>query len=157
MNVNEFQGLMQPVIDFVAGKPLDTILAAELERRFPPGGDSFDAIERACHEAIALGWMCAQGDAGRRFGRVIEPGDTTHDLSVDVVDLVDIVGPHHRHPNGEVCMVMPVSAAARFDGSGRGWCVNEPESEHFPTVTGGEALVLYMLPGGAIEFTGRRS
>jgi hypothetical protein len=25
-----------------------------------------------------------------------------------VVDLKDIVGPHHRHPSGEVCMIMPV-------------------------------------------------
>ncbi|MEK7820796.1 MAG: DUF4863 family protein, partial [Pseudomonadota bacterium] len=26
-------------------------------------------------------------------------------------------------------------------------------SAHYPTVTGGAALVLYLLPGGAIEFT----
>ena len=42
---------------------------------------------------------------------------------------------------------------ALFDEKGRGWCVYEPESGHHPTVTNGEALVLYMLPGGHIEFT----
>ena len=76
-------------------------------------------------------------------------------LSVDVVDLENIVGPHHRHPTGEVCMIMPGTSDALFDGNGRGWCVNEPGSEHRPTVTNGQALVLYMLPQGKIEFTGQ--
>ena len=48
---------------------------------------------------------------------------------------------------------MPVTPEARFDGRGAGWCVCEPGSAHHPTVTGGAALVLYLLPDGAIEFT----
>ena len=51
-------------------------------------------------------------------------------------------------------MVMPVTDGARFDGVSRGWCVFEPGSDHRPTVTDGEAIVLYMLPEGSIEFTG---
>ncbi|MCH9013543.1 MAG: DUF4863 family protein, partial [Proteobacteria bacterium] len=74
-------------------------------------------------------------------------------ISVDVVQLEDIVGPHHAHPKGEICLTMPVSPAARFDGRGAGWCVYEPGSAHHPTVTGGAALVLYLLPDGEIEFT----
>ena len=74
---------------------------------------------------------------------------------MDVVDLENVVGPHHRHPAGEICMVMPVTEDARFDGHARGWCVFEPGSDHHPTVSGGHALVLYMLPGGAIDFTGQ--
>jgi hypothetical protein len=97
--------------------------------------------------------MCSQGGEGRRFGRVIEPSPETGDLSVDVVQLRDIVGPHHSHPTGEICMIMPMTPDARFDGIGAGWCVNEPGSAHHPTVTGGEALVLYLLPGGQINFT----
>ena len=93
------------------------------------------------------------GGKGRRFGRVIEPGPAIAGFSVDVVDLTDIVGPHHRHPNGEICMVMPVSPEARFDGKGAGWKVYPPGSAHRPTVTGGRALVLYLLPAGQIEFT----
>ena len=50
-------------------------------------------------------------------------------------------------------MIMPVTQGARFDGKPRGWCVFEPGSDHRPTVTDGEALVLYMLPEGRIEFT----
>jgi hypothetical protein len=38
---------------------------------------------------------------------------------------------------------------------GAGWCVNEPGSSHCPTVTDGEALVLYLLPDGEINFTKR--
>jgi hypothetical protein len=154
MNTKEFQTLLQPVTSQIAGKPVDDDLASQLNRQFPPGGDVCEAIETACHQAIANGWMCSQGSEGRRFGRVIEASVETAMLSVDVVDLKDIVGPHHRHPTGEICLVMPVTAGALFDGKGRGWCVYEPGADHRPTVTNGEALVLYMLPEGSIEFTG---
>jgi hypothetical protein len=89
-----------------------------------------------------------------RFGRPIKPGPASHGFSVDVVEMNDVVGPHHRHPNGEIDLVMPRDAGASFDGVRRGWLVYDPGSSHFPTVTGGRALVLYLLPGGAIEFTG---
>jgi hypothetical protein len=153
MTEQQFRDLMKPVIDAIAGKDIDQALADDLNREFPPESETFRAIEGACHAATAAGWMCGQGAEGRRFGRVIEPGPETGDLSVDVVQLRDIVGPHHSHPTGEVCMIMPMSADARFDGIGAGWCVNGPGSAHHPTVTGGEALVLYLLPGGKIEFT----
>jgi hypothetical protein len=155
MKVEKFQDLLSPVTDFVSSQPVDAALAEKLDRRFPQDGATFKAIESACHEAISDGWMCSEGARGRRFGRVIESGKETGGLSVDVVDLEDIVGPHHRHPTGEVCMIMPVTGNARFDGMGRGWCVFEPGSDHRPTVTDGEALVLYMLPDGKIEFTGQ--
>ena len=155
MNQSEFQNLLQPVTAFIAGEPLDAALAERLNQRFPPHGETYMAIEQACHDAIREGWMCSRGKRGRRFGRVIEPSETTGMLSVDVVDLENIVGPHHRHPGGEICMIMPVNEGARFDGKGRGWCVYGPGSEHHPTVTDGEALVLYLLPDGQIEFTGQ--
>ena len=44
-------------------------------------------------------------------------------------------------------------ATARFDGQGAGWVVYPADSAHVPTVSGGRALVLYLLPQGAIEFT----
>ena len=155
MTIEEFTALLQPVTGAIRGRAVDDTLAGLLKRDFPPGGATFDAIEQACHDGIAAGWMCNHGAPGRRYGRVIEAGEATAGLSVDVVELIDIVGPHHRHPTGEICMVMPVTAGARFDGHGRGWCVYPPGSAHHPTVTGGEAVVLYMLPGGEIEFTGQ--
>ncbi|MCP4235516.1 MAG: DUF4863 family protein [Aestuariibacter sp.] len=153
MDSSKFQSLLQPVTRFIAGQQLSAALADDLDLQFPPDGATFEAIEQACHEAIAEGWMCTHGAEGRRFGRVIEPSPETGMLSVDVVELQDIVGPHHRHPSGEVCMIMPVNGDALFDGKGRGWCVYEPGSAHHPTVTNGKALVLYMLPDGKIEFT----
>ncbi len=153
MDKQQFASLLKPVVDAIAGRPVDETLAAELNRAFPPQGEAFKAIEAACHSAIQAGWMCSQGAPGRRFGRVIEPGPQTRELSVDVVQLKDIVGPHHSHPKGEICMTMPVTPGAEFDGHGAGWCVYQPGSAHHPTVTNGEALVLYFLPDGEINFT----
>jgi hypothetical protein len=65
----------------------------------------------------------------------------------------EIAGGHHRHPTGEIDLVMPLEGDARFDGRGAGWVVYEPGSAHTPTVSGGRALVLYLLPQGSIEFT----
>ena len=51
-------------------------------------------------------------------------------------------------------MIIPQSGGARFDGHGEGWLVYAADSAHSPTVTGGKAIVLYLLPQGKIEFTG---
>lgn len=152
MTREQFETLMTPVIGFIAGKSVDRALADALNQRFPGDGGEIRAIEQACHGAITAGWMCSQGGEGRRFGRVIEATPQTKDLSVDVVDLTEVIGPLHRHPDGEVCLVMPVDTAAKFDGKSRGWCIYGPGSAHRPTVKGGRALVLYLLPGGKIEF-----
>lgn len=153
MNMEQFRDLVLPIVDRVAGAAVDSRLEDELNQTFPPDSEIFRDIEAACHQAIEAGWMCSQGGEGRRFGRVVEATPDSQDLSIDVVDLTDIVGPHHRHPTGEVCMVMPVTDGARFDGCGAGWCVNPPGSDHRPTVSNGRALVLYLLPQGRIEFT----
>ena len=153
MDQQQFTSLMKPVMQAVAGQTIDQSLADNLNRKFPAGSGAVKAIEAACHDAIAAGWMCSQGAEGRRFGRVIDPSPESNDLSVDVVQLKDVVGPHHSHPNGEICLTMPVTPTAKFDGKGAGWCVYEPGSAHNPTVTDGEALVLYLLPEGKINFT----
>ena len=153
INLDHFIDLVKPVVAMIAPAKLDTELEANLNAAFPPSSEPFRAIEKACHAAIEAGWMCDKGGEGRRFGRVVEPSPETDELSIDVVDLTDIVGPHHSHPTGEVCMVMPVTEGARFDGHDAGWCVNPPGSAHHPTVTDGRALVLYLLPDGRIDFT----
>jgi hypothetical protein len=50
-------------------------------------------------------------------------------------------------------MIMPIDESAQFDGQPRGWLVYPPGSAHKPTVSGGSAYVLYLLPDGAIEFS----
>ena len=67
--------------------------------------------------------------------------------------MTSIAGPHHAHPNGEIDLIMPLDDDARFDGRPAGWLVCPPGSAHRPTVSGGRALVLYLLPQGSIEFT----
>ena len=57
------------------------------------------------------------------------------------------------HPQGEIDLIMPIAGPAAFDGRSEGWLVYPPGSAHKPTVTGGRALVLYLLPEGQIEFT----
>jgi hypothetical protein len=153
MSPQEFAELMATITATIAGRPLDKALEADLGRRYPANGEAVREIVAACHAGIAAGWMCNREHAGIRYGRVVKPGDATHGFSVDVVDMDNVAGGHHRHPNGEIDLVMPVSATAEFDGRGAGWLVYEPASAHVPTVTGGRALVLYLLPQGAIEFT----
>lgn len=153
MTPERFAELVSSVTAEAAGHPLDPALADRLSSAFPPGGPVVASIAAACREAIAAGWMCQREAGGIRYGRVVKPGPVTHGFSVDVVDMTPLAGPHHRHPNGEIDLVMPLEPDARFDGHGAGWVVYGPGSAHRPTVTGGRALVLYLLPAGAIEFS----
>ncbi|HJV27996.1 MAG TPA: DUF4863 family protein [Aromatoleum sp.] len=153
MTPEKFQALIANVTKEIAGHPLDAQLAAFLNERFPATGPEFQAIAAACKEAVAGGWMCDREHGGIKFGRVIAPCDAIHDFSVDVVEMKDVVGPHHSHPNGEIDMIMPLEGDAKFDGHGAGWFVYGPGSAHRPTVTDGRAYVLYLLPKGSIYFT----
>lgn len=149
----QFQTLVAPIARFAQGRALDAALQRELNLEFPPESVPFQQIRDACHAGIAAGWMCAEGDAKRRYGRIFEAGEATHGYSVDVVDITDLVGNYHRHPTGEIDMIMPVTPEARFDGKGAGWLVYAPGTGHRPTVTAGRALILYLLPDGRIEWT----
>jgi hypothetical protein len=152
MTPEAFTQMMAAIAQRIAGKPLDERLEAELNAAFPPEGPVFRDVLEACRAAIDAGWMCNREAGGIRYGRVVKPGDA-HGYSVDVVEMGDVCGPHHRHPNGEIDLVMPLTAGAKFDGRGAGWLVYGPNSAHSPTVSEGKALVLYLLPQGAIEFT----
>jgi hypothetical protein len=153
MTPADFLTLMAGVTARIEGRPLDRGLEDHLNRTFPASGETFRSLVEACRQGVAGGWMCSQGDERRRFGRVVQAGPATHGFSVDVVELDDVAGPHHRHPNGEICLVMPLDGRATFDGHGAGWVVYGPGTAHRPTVAGGKARVLYLLPGGLIEFT----
>jgi hypothetical protein len=148
-----FTDLVAQVTSRIAGDPLDASLQRKLQALFPADGEVVQRIQAACHTGIAGGWICNREHAGIKYGRIVKPGAATHGFSVDVVDMNDIAGAHHRHPHGEIDLVMPIDAAAQFDGRGAGWVVYGADSAHVPTVAGGRALVLYLLPQGAIEFT----
>lgn len=132
---------------------IDAALERRLNAEFPADGDWYRGMRALCEQGRAEGWLCGREAGGIRFGRAVAAGEATHGMSVDVVEMADVVGPHHTHPYGEIDLVMPLEGDALFDGSGAGWKVYPPMSAHKPTVTRGRAFVLYLLPGGAIEFT----
>ncbi|MGQ9370428.1 4-hydroxylaminobenzoate lyase [Azospirillum sp. ST 5-10] len=153
MSKDAFKTLVRSVTDRIAGRPLDGGLETFLNETFPPDGRTFQDIEAMCRQGADEGWMCEREHGGIRFGRVLAADPELAGFSVDVVRMADVEGPHHRHPDGEIDMVMPITPDARFDGTPRGWKVYGPDSAHRPTVSEGAAYVLYLLPGGKIEFT----
>ena len=153
MSQENFQALVAAITADIAGKKLDEELMDYLNERFSPASGEFQALARACEDGVREGWLAEREAGGIRYGRVIKAGPETHGFSVDVVEMDNVKGPHHRHPNGEVDMIVPQGGEAEFDGHGEGWVVYPPDSAHHPTVAGGKAIVLYLLPEGAIEFT----
>lgn len=153
MSPQDFERLIADVTGQIAGRPLDDALDRWLNTTWPKGSTTYEELAAACRAGVAQGWLCNREAGGLRYGRIFKALPATHGFSVDVVDMKDIAGPHHTHPNGEIDLIMPLGADATFDGRPAGWCVYGPGTSHRPTVANGEALVLYLLPGGAIEFT----
>jgi hypothetical protein len=137
----------------IGRRSLNADLEAMLNRDFARDGEWFARTYSLCLNGVAEGWLCSREAGGIKFGRAVPAGDATHRFSVDVVEMQDVVGPHHAHPKGEIDLIMPLDDSAQFDGKGAGWVVYGPGSAHFPTVNKGKALVLYLLPEGAIDFT----
>ncbi len=153
----EFGAHFAQVTAAIGDRPLDQELEAWLNRDYGRDSAWFAAAAAQCRVGLAEGWLGTQEFGGVKFSRAIHPGGVTSRFSVDVVEMNDVVGPHHSHPTGEIDLIMPLDGSARFDGKGAGWLVYEPGSAHFPTVSGGKALVLYLLPDGAIDFTPRET
>jgi len=148
---DEFVELLRPLAEALreldvdapdAGARADAIAAFD--------GEQVAAIRAAATAHMDSEWLLPKEAGGVRFGRVAK------DLAGFSVDCVwmNAPGPRHRHPNGEIDLCFATAGAARFDGNPEGWVVYGRGSEHVPTVTDGEMLILYFLPGGAIEFLG---
>ncbi len=148
-----FRQLIASLTDQIAGRPLDAALDAWLNAEHGPCSATYDGRKAACQQGVAEGWLCHREGGGIRYGRIFKPADDLHGFSVDVVDMAHIAGPHHHHPLGEIDLNMPIVGDATFDGRPAGWLVYPPGSAHPPTVAGGRALVLYLLPEGRIDFT----
>ncbi|MFT8243706.1 DUF4863 family protein [Roseomonas sp. BN140053] len=155
MSLAAFEQAVVAVTGRIAGRPVSPALGAAMNAEFPPDGPEFTRLAALCRQGIAEGWLCNREAGGIRYGRAIKATPATHGFSVDVVVMDSIAGPQHAHPGGEIDMILPETPGAAFDGVGEGWLVYGPGSEHAPTVTGGRAVVLYLLPEGAIEFKKR--
>jgi len=149
----EFKQSIAKVTAAIAGRPLDAALDTWLNKEHGANSKTFADLKQGCQAGVAAGWLCDREGGGLRYGRIFKPAEELHGFSVDVVDMTDIAGPHHTHPNGEIDLIMPIDDNAKFDGRPAGWLVCPPGSAHRPTVTQGRALVLYLLPQGSITFT----
>ncbi|WP_063901345.1 DUF4863 family protein [Burkholderia pseudomultivorans] len=137
----------------IRGLPLDENLEALLNRYFGVKTAFYERMVWLLKAGVEEGWAAyvdIQGTNYRR-GRIAEPSHETAGMSVESGLLRDVKGQYHCHTNGEINMVVPLEAGAKFSGHGEGWCVFPPMSEHFPTVTG-QALMMYFLPGGEIQY-----
>ena len=151
--VAAFRSLVAELTAEIAGKPLDAALDSWLNQHHGVASTSYQQLKAACIQGATEGWLCKYEGGGLRYGRIFKPADDLHGFSVDVVDMKDVAGPHHVHPEGEIDLIMPLDEGALFDGRPAGWMVTPAGSAHRPTVTNGRALVLYLLPNGRIEFT----
>ena len=145
--------LTMRITEHLAGRPLDAALGDWLNAEAGPASQTYRELKTVCQAGVAAGWLCQREAGGIRYGRIFKPADDLNGFSVDVVDMADIAGPHHAHPQGEIDLIMPIEGDALFDGAPAGWLVCPPGSAHRPTVSGGRALVLYLLPNGRIHFT----
>ena len=154
MSIQEFNALVSDVARSLEGRDLDAAMAEHLNSAFPVDGEIFRRMSELCEIGERDGWLMGREAGGIKYGRAVKPGADAGRFSVDVVRMKNVKGPHHIHTNGEIGAIMPIEGAPRFDGFEPGWYVYPPASDHHPTVTGGDAYVLYLLPDGAIEFTG---
>lgn len=148
-----FKAQLSSLTAQLAGRALDSDLQTWLNTEFGATSATYGALKASCVAGAQAGWLCDREGGGIRYGRIFKPAPELHGFSVDVVDMKDIAGPHHSHPNGEIDLVMPIEGDAEFDGQAAGWLVCPAGSAHSPTVAKGRALVLYLLPEGRIEFT----
>lgn len=150
MTRDEFNALLAPLAEALSTIDINdpATATAAVEKACPFDGETVTALREAAIAEIDSEWLLPKEAGGIRFGRVVRD---LSEFSVDAV-LMSSPGPLHRHPNGEIDLCFATDSDPQFDGKPEGWVVYEPGSQHIPTVTGGEMLILYFLPGGAIEF-----
>jgi hypothetical protein len=145
----QFTQLLTPLAMALQAVDVDAADAtSQAERAAAFASAQVTALRDAAIASIDSEWLLPKSAAGIRFGRVAKD---LHGFSVDAV-LMDVPGPRHRHPNGEIDLCFVTKGEPQFDGNPAGWVVYGKGSVHVPTVRGGEMLILYFLPGGAIEF-----
>lgn len=150
---SRFKTRLAAVTAQIHNRPLNSALDEWLNANLGTDTPTYRELKQSCEEGVAQGWLCKYEGGGLRYGRIFKPSDDLHGFSVDVVDMANVAGPHHVHPQGEIDLIMPIEGDATFDGRPAGWLVCPPGSAHRPTVSQGRALVLYLLPKGEIEFT----
>ena len=122
-----------------------------LNQEFSASNPQLKSAIAQAKQGIEEGWLCDRENAGVKFSRVAKPSDATFNLSIDAV-LMSGEGAAHAHPNGEVSLCIPMQGDPVYDEFEHTWAPYPPGSSHTPTVVGGEMLVLYFLPDGAMDW-----
>jgi len=143
----------RPLLDAAEGVDLADPAAAreELDRRFDPSGAAARALAAELERLLDEGAIANRGELPVRWGRVAKATGESAGFSIDVV-LMNGAGPRHRHPRGEVNFCIALEGEPTFVGEPPGWVVEPPGSVHVPQVAGGTMLIVYLLPGGEMEF-----
>src|SRR5471030_1212607 len=102
MSPTEFRSLIADITKRIVDIPIDSLLEERLNHDFPASGPIFGAIADACRRGVSEGWLADREAGGIKYGRAFKALPETHGFSVDVVEMTDIAGPHHVHPNGEI-------------------------------------------------------
>jgi hypothetical protein len=143
----------QPLLEAARGLDLaqPAVARAELERRLPAASEPAAALNRELAELAARGAIANRGAPPVLWGRALKATPESHDYSVDVVVMTG-AGQRHCHTSGEIDWCVPLDGTPEFEGCRAGWVVLGPGSVHVPEVRGGRMLIVYLLPGGRIEF-----
>lgn len=153
MTLKLLRSKLDEVAEFLEGRDLEDAdrAKAEIEARFPFASPGIQELRALFAAGVKEGWLCDREGGGAKFSRVAKPTDQMNQFSFDAVQLSG-PGVWHRHLTGEVDLCFAVSGKPKFDGHGEGWVVFPPGSEHVPTVTGGMMNILYLIPGGQLEW-----
>ena len=143
--LGELEALLPAIEAVDVAKPADA--EKSLEKHAPLLSPLVKRIEALAKKGAAEGWLLPKSAGPKvRFGRFLK------DLSGFSVDFVSMEGPAagHTHTKGEINLGFALSGKPLFDGRPPGWAVFPPASHHIPTVTGGEMLIVYFVPGGQV-------
>ena len=137
----------------IAGLTITPVSLDHVVPRSQGGGTSWENLVCCCLKCnVRKGGRTPEQAGMHLISRPVKPGPESHGYSVDAVVMDSIVGPKHTHTNGEIDLCFAQEGDPRFDGHPAGWVVFGPGTTHRPTVRDGRMLILYFLPGGAIEF-----
>ncbi|HPY41184.1 MAG TPA: DUF4863 family protein, partial [Thiolinea sp.] len=133
MPSSQFRQQIAELTTQLAGRELNTDLQTWLNQEHGVDSPTYQQLKQSCEQGVSEGWLCNREGGGIRYGRIFKPADDLAGFSVDVVDMQDLQGPHHAHPNGEIDLIMPLEGDALFDGHAAGWLVYPAGSAHHPT------------------------
>lgn len=150
---NELLHVVHELCANIRDMPLDEALSQYLNTYYGVGTKSYEKLASLLQLGVEEGWAAYSEIDGPdyRRGRISDPVVETSGMSVESGLLYNVKGQYHCHTTGEINMIIPLEPDANFCGTGAGWRVYAPMSEHFPTVQG-KALIMFFLPGGKIEY-----